>query len=31
MNSINILKEYEDFMQTSKFYPQDKLPITYPA
>ena len=28
---MNTLKEYEDFMQTSKFYPQDKLPITYPA
>ena len=27
----NILKEYEDFMQTSKVYPVDKLPITYPA
>lgn len=27
----NVLKQYEDFMQTSKFYPQDKLPITYPA
>lgn len=26
-----ILKEYENFMQTSKFYPQDKLPITYPV
>ena len=24
------VKEYEEFMQTSKFYPQDKLPITYP-
>ena len=31
MNNTNILKEYEDFMQTSKVYPQDKLPITYPA
>jgi NTP pyrophosphatase (non-canonical NTP hydrolase) len=31
MNNVNILKQYEDFMQTSKFYPQDKLPITYPA
>ena len=28
---MNTLKKYEDFMQTSKFYPQDKLPITYPA
>lgn len=28
---MNPVKEYEDFMQTSKFYPQDKLPITYPA
>lgn len=27
----NILEQYEEFMQTSKFYPQDKLPITYPA
>jgi len=25
-----LLAEYEEFMQTSKFYPQDKLPITYP-
>jgi len=28
---MNTLQEYEEFMQTSKFYPQDKLPITYPA
>ena len=27
----NILEQYEEFMQTSKFYPQDKLPIAYPA
>ena len=26
-----LVKEYEDFMQDSKFYPVDKLPITYPV
>lgn len=26
-----LLAEYEEFMQTSKFYPVDKLSITYPA
>jgi NTP pyrophosphatase (non-canonical NTP hydrolase) len=31
VKNFHILKQYEDFMQTSKFYPQDKLPITYPA
>jgi NTP pyrophosphatase (non-canonical NTP hydrolase) len=31
MKNINVLEQYEKFMQTSKFYPQDKLPITYPA
>lgn len=31
LRNFNILTEYEEFMQTSKFYPQDKLPITYPA
>ncbi len=28
---MNTLEQYEDFMKTSKFYPQDKLPITYPV
>lgn len=28
---MNTLELYEKFMKTSKFYPQDKLPITYPV
>lgn len=31
LKNFHILEEYEELMQTSKFYPQDKLPITYPA
>ena len=30
LKNFHLLAEYEEFMQTSKFYPQDKLPITYP-
>lgn len=29
--NIHILEKYMEYMKTSKFYPQDKLPITYPA
>ena len=31
LKNFHILEEYEELMQTSKFYPVDKLPITYPA
>ena len=31
LKNFHILEQYDEFMQTSKDYPVDKLPITYPA
>jgi len=31
LKNFHLLEQYEEFMQTSKHYPVDKLPITYPA
>ena len=31
LKNFHLLEEYEEFMRTSKHYPVDKLPITYPA
>lgn len=31
LKNFHILEQYEEFMQTSKDYPVDKLSITYPA
>ena len=30
LKNFHILEQYEELMQTSKIYPVDKLPITYP-